>query len=130
MVNLKEPVAEAMKEMAGKWQEYVRDGSHVKPLAPATVAAKIAKGSSYPDTPLVDTEEMVESIESGVEGDDTEVTGYVTISKPERAGIAVIHEYGLGLPARPTLRPVWDSNVDRLLEQIYDNVFDQIANEF
>lgn len=130
MVDMKGPIAGAMKEMAATWQEYIRDGSHVKPLAPATVAAKIAKGSSYPDTPLVDTEQMVESIESGVEGNDSEVVGYVTIRDPARSAIAVMHEYGLGPPARPTLRPVWDANADRLLDQIFDDVFKQISDEF
>lgn len=130
MADITGPTAKAMSKMADKWKEYIRDGSHVKPLAPATVAAKIAKGSSYPDTPLIDTEQMVEAIESGVEGDNMEVTGYVTIRDPARAEIAVIHEYGLGPPARPTLRPCWDANADNLLEEIFDDVFSQIIDEF
>lgn len=130
MVDLKKHTEEAMKTIAEKWQEYIRDGSHVKPLAPATVASKIAKGSSYPDTPLVDTEQMVDAIESGVIENGDEVTGYVTISDPSRAEIAVIHEYGLGPPARPTLRPVWDANIDEAIDKIFDDVFKQISDEF
>lgn len=125
MLNLTSKMQSEMDGLAKKWREYIEEGTNVKPLAPATVASKIAKGSARPDTPLIDTEEMIDSIESGAEGNK----GYVRISNPNRAEIAVIHEYGLGLPARPTLRPVVDSNADQIFENLFDEAINQVIEE-
>ena len=128
--DLKGPVGEAMKELASLWRDRIFEGVE-PPLAPVTVASKIAKGSPYPDLPLVDTMLMVESIESGVEEvGENEVKGWVGIKHPSRADIATYHEFGLGVPERPSLRPTVDENADRLFGEIFDKFFKQLEDQF
>jgi hypothetical protein len=129
-INLKGPVDEAVKELASLWRDRIFEGVN-PPLAASTVASKMAKGSPYPDLPLVDTMLMVESIESSVdEVGENEVRGWVGIQHPSRADIATYHEFGLGVPERPSLRPIVDENADRLLGEIFDKFFKQVEDQF
>ena len=118
------------QKVAKRWKEYVEAGSNVRPLAPATVAEKIRHGSPTPDTPLMDTGEMVESVEVWVEESGGAVVGHVGIRTSSRATIALFHEYGLGVPARPTLRPVADEMRESVYNNIFNAVIDQIKEEF
>ena len=131
MIDLNTPLNETMTELAELWRAYIYEGTNVQPLAPATLAAKIAKGSTYPDIPLIDTEATINSIGSGIEQvSENEIRGWVTIQDPELAAIACLHEYGLGPPERPILRPVCDINMDRLLDKLFDSIGSQLENEF
>jgi len=116
-----------MDDIAKKWTEYVMEGTNVKPLAASTLASKISKGSTYPDTPLVDTEEMINSIGSEVEETGENSVRGIVYGSDEKW---IWHEYGLGVPERPTLRPVWDINIDEKLDQIFDDVFENAKNIF
>lgn len=131
MIDLNTPLSETMTELAELWRAYIEEGTNVQPLAPATLAAKIAKGSTYPDIPLIDTEATINSIGSGVEQiNENEARGWAAVQDPELARIAQMHEYGLGLPERPTLRPVCDINMDRLIDKLFDNISSQLDGKF
>lgn len=118
------------RRVAKRWKEYIEEGTNVKPLAPVTLAEKIRHGSPTPDTPLMDTGEMVESIEVWIDEGGGGVVGHVGIRTPSRAKIAVYHEYGLGVPARPTLRPVVDEMERSISDNIFNVVVDKIIEEF
>lgn len=110
-----------MGEIAVEWKEYVMDGNHVEPLAPSTLDSKIRKGSSYPDTPLMDSGDMVNSIKYEVGYNGERLTGRVYSDDPK----FFMHEYGLGPPARPTLNPVIEKHKN-LLEEVYNEYIEMI----
>lgn len=119
------------QRVAKRWKEYIEEGTNVKPLAPSTLAEKIRHGSPTPDIPLMDTGEMVESIEVWMDsGGGGEVVGHVGSRQSDRARIFVYHEYGLGVPARPTLRPVVDEMKQSITDNIFNVVADKIIEEF
>jgi hypothetical protein len=118
------------QRVAKRWKEYIEEGTNVKPLAPATLAEKIRHGSPTPDTPLMDTGEMVESIEVWVEDVPGGCTGHVGSRHPEKSKLFIYHEYGLGVPARPTLRPVVDEMEKSIADNIFNVVIDEIIEEF
>ena len=127
MVDLTHHMTKAVEDLALKWHDYVFEGTNVEPLATSTVYSKVMKGSTYPDIPLVDTGRMLDSIESRVELlGENEVLGTVEGTDDKW----IWHEYGLGVPERPTLRPVFDINIDTILETMADNVFEDIKQEF
>ncbi len=118
------------QRVAKRWKEYIDEGTNVKPLAPSTLAEKIRHGSPTPDIPLMDTGEMVDSIEVWIDDAPGGCTGHVGIRAPSRAKIATYHEYGLGVPARPTLRPVVDEMERSISDNIFNVVIDKIIEEF
>lgn len=118
------------RRVAKRWKEYIEEGTNVRPLAPATLAEKIRHGSPTPDIPLMDTGEMVDSIEVWIDESSGGCTGHVGIRTQNRANIAVFHEYGLGVPARPTLRPVVDEMKQSITDNIFNVVADKIIEEF
>ena len=120
-------MTKAVEDLALKWVEYIMDGTNVEPLATSTVYSKVMKGSTYPDIPLVDTGKMLDSIGSRVEMlGENEVLGTVEGTDDKW----IWHEYGLGVPERPTLRPVVDINIDAILETMADGIFEDIKQEF
>ena len=127
MVVLSLHMTEAVEKLALKWHDYVFEGTNVEPLATSTVYSKVRKGSTYPDIPLVDTGKMLGSIESRVEllGENA-VLGTVEGTDDKW----IWNEYGLGVPERPTLRPVFDINIDAILETMADGIFEDIKEEF
>jgi hypothetical protein len=121
MAELADMMSKRMELMAGEWSNFIWEGTNVRPLAASTLSSKISKGSSYPDIPLIDTEEMVNSIKSGVEGSGNVLTGWIGSNSWKFP----IHEYGLGPPPRPTLRPVVDAHDD-----LFDDLFDEYFQYF
>jgi hypothetical protein len=127
MTDLTIHMTKAVEDLALKWVEYIMDGTNVEPLATSTVYSKVRKGSTYPDIPLVDTGKMLDSIGSRVEMlGENEVLGTVEGTDDKW----IWHEYGLGVPERPTLRPVVDTNIDAILETMADGIFEDIKQEF
>jgi hypothetical protein len=123
MVDLTSHMTKATNTLAQRWREYVLEGTNVQPLASSTIYAKAMKGSTYPDTPLIDTGQMLASIGTRVESVGTsEVIGTVEGTDTKW----VYHEFGLGVPERPTLRPVFDISIDAILETMADDIFEEI----
>lgn len=125
MIDIADDLQGEMEKVAKRWKEYIEEATNVKPLAPSTVASKIASGSPTPDTPLMDTGEMVESIEAWTERTAWGAIGHVGSREERSAWLFAIHEYGLGPPARPTLRPV----ADEMEKSVFDNLFSVIVNQ-
>ena len=117
----------AMIDIASEWKNFIMEGTNVKPLSPVTLSSKIAKGSTYPDIPLVDTQEMINSIDTEIESIGENFVRGVVYGTDEKW---IYHEYGLGVPERSTLRPVWDKEIDKKLDQIFDDVFENAKNIF
>lgn len=117
----------AIVDIENEWKNFIMEGTNVKPLAPVTLASKIAKGSIYPDIPLVDTEEMIKSIGTEVESIGENSVRGIVYGTDEKW---IYHEYGLGVPERSTLRPVWDTEIDKKIDQIFDDVFENTKSIF
>ena len=130
MTDLADAVQTEMERVAKRWKEYIEAGTNVRPLAPATVASKMASGSPTPDTPLMDTGEMVDSIEAWTETVPGGAVGHVGIRTTRRAWIALIHEYGLGPPARPTLRPVADEEYQSIFTNLAEVIAIKVMEDF
>lgn len=130
MIDIVDDLQGEMEKVAKRWREYIEEGTNVKPLAPSTVASKIASGSPTPDTPLMDTGEMVDSIEAWTERTTWGAIGHVGSRDPERAWIFNIHEYGLGPPARPTLRPISDEMEKSVFDNLFPVILNQLVEEF
>ena len=127
MSDLLEIMDTETEKLKIKWIEYIQEGTNVRPLAPVTIMSKVAKGSSYPDTPLIDTGEMISSIGSeSIMLDERTVQGSIFATDPKFEW----HEYGLGVPERPTLRPVFDTHSDAAVLRIFDSYFEIVKDRF
>lgn len=127
MTDLLDLVETAMKEIDDEWHNYIDEGSNVQPLLASTVAAKERHGSLTPDLPLVEYGDMLMSIgHEAVQDGEFTVVGSVFGTDLKW----IYHCYGLGVPERPTLRPVWDKEIDSKIDKIADDFFDQLKNEF
>ncbi len=81
------------------------DTLDMTPLEPETIARKEALGVAHPELPLVRFRTYAEAIRmqrlgKGVFG--------VGVFNKELGEVGLAHEYGLGVPARPHFRPVFE----------------------
>jgi hypothetical protein len=117
----------AMSDIAIEWKNFIREGTNVSPILPSTIESKRKSGSITPEIPLIEFGDMINSIDSEIEIlGENEVRGIVYGSNEKWP----YHEYGLGVPERSTLRPVWDINIDEKLDQIFDDVFENARRIF
>ncbi|OPY54712.1 MAG: hypothetical protein A4E48_00291 [Methanosaeta sp. PtaU1.Bin060] len=95
------------------------------PNAPSTIARK-----GHSNT-LIDTGEMLESVTHMQAEEGGALTGEVGIFDEQNAKKALWNEYGTDrIPARPFMRPAIDENMDRIAQEMAEEIFDQIAKEF
>jgi hypothetical protein len=126
-VDMVSVVESKLGDMEKLWKDYIEEGNNVRPLLQSTIKSKEKGGSLTPDIPLIEYGDMIMSIGSEVIqiSDDT-VRGSLYGTDPKW----IYHEYGLGVPERSTLRPVWDTNIDAKVDEILNDIFEQHKEEF
>ena len=95
------------------------------PNAPATVASK---GSSKT---LIDTGNLLSKVGMRVKREGNRVIGEVGIFDPDTAEYASYNEFGTrNIPARSFLRSTWDEEIDKIVDDLEDDVFNNIISKF
>jgi hypothetical protein len=95
------------------------------PNAPSTIAKK---GS---DRTLIDTGEMVGSIETRIEETETKLIGEVGIFDPLIADRARWNEGGTArIPPRPVWGPVMDGPGDRILRELESDIAELLIKKY
>lgn len=100
--DMEEQLQDSAEDLKEAMQQYIRGQEGTwQPLAQATVKKK-----NGDDTILIETGEMVDSIEVTPQGDDQYV---ISATGQRNQEILKYHEYGTSrMPSRPVVRPVFE----------------------